>query len=66
MNRLTRNVLDDDPLLTSSEVAALFRVCRRTIGLWAKAGRLPSTMTPGGQRRYRRSVIAALLEDGES
>jgi excisionase family DNA binding protein len=48
-------------LLTPEEVASLFRVDRKTVGRWAKAGRLDSVRTPGGHRRFRESVVDALL-----
>jgi hypothetical protein len=45
------------PILTASEVAALFRVDPRTVGRWADDGKLIHTRTPGGKngkghRRY--------------
>jgi excisionase family DNA binding protein len=52
---------DDDRLLTASEVAALFRVDPKTISRWALSGWLASIKTPGGHRRYRESVILALI-----
>jgi excisionase family DNA binding protein len=56
-------VLDHDPLLTSGEVAELFRVDPATVTRWAKAGRLTSGRTPGGRAvRFRRSAIEALLK----
>ncbi len=52
--------LDNDPLLTGVEVAALTRVSPKTVSGWAAAGRLQSVRTPGGHRRYRRSAVDAL------
>lgn len=60
---MVTDVLNDDPLLTSPEVAALFRVDAKTVSRWATAGRLPSIKTPGGQRRFRSSAIEALLKN---
>jgi excisionase family DNA binding protein len=58
---------DDAPrLLTSPEVAALFRVDPKTVTRWAKAGRISSIRTPGGHRRYRETEVRALMEDGEA
>ena len=57
--------VDSDRLLTPAEVAVLFRVDKRTIGEWARAGRVTSVRTPGGHRRYRESVINALLAEEE-
>ena len=50
-----------EPLLTPSEVAALFRVDPKTVTRWAKAGKLTSIRTLGGHRRYRESEVRALL-----
>ncbi|GHE37622.1 hypothetical protein GCM10017673_45080 [Streptosporangium violaceochromogenes] len=47
-------------LLTPAEVAAAFRVDPKTVGRWAKAGRLTSIRTPGGHRRYLETEIRAL------
>lgn len=51
-----------DRLLTSGEVAALFRVDAKTVTRWAAAGRIGSIRTPGGHRRFRESEIRALLK----
>lgn len=51
-----------DRLLTSAEVAALFRVDPKTATRWAKSGRIPSIRTPGGHRRFRESEVRALME----
>jgi excisionase family DNA binding protein len=53
---------DNEPLLTPSEVATLFRVDPKTVTRWAKAGKLTSIRTLGGHRRYRESEVRALLE----
>jgi excisionase family DNA binding protein len=50
-----------DRLLTPGEVADLFRVEPRTVGRWARDGRLSAVRTPGGHRRYRESAVRALL-----
>ena len=50
-----------EPLLTPSEVAALFRVDPKTVTRWAKAGKLNAVRTLGGHRRYRESEVRALL-----
>ncbi len=47
-------ITDDDlvgGLLTTGEVARLFRVDPKTVCRWADQGRLPAIRTPGGQRR---------------
>lgn len=61
--RVTQAVVE--PLLTPSEVAALFRVDPKTVVRWAQAGRLSSIRTPGGHRRFREAEVMALLH-GES
>jgi len=53
-----------EPLLTPSEVAALFRVDPKTVTRWAKAGKLSAIRTLGGHRRFRESEVLALLNDG--
>jgi excisionase family DNA binding protein len=57
-----RRTEEQDELLTSAEVAALFGVDRRTVVLWAKRGRLPALRTPGGQHRFRADEIDRLLK----
>ncbi len=52
---------DGDRLLTSGEVAAMFRVNPRTVSRWADLGRLTVVLTPGGHRRFRESEVLALL-----
>jgi excisionase family DNA binding protein len=52
-------VVKNDHLLTPSEVAGLFRVNPRTVTRWAKAGKLPSIRTLGGDRR----AVARLKKD---
>ena len=54
-----------DRLLTPRQVAALFAVKPKTVGRWARAGRIRSIRTPGGQPRYRATEVRALL-DGEA
>lgn len=47
--------------LTVADAAELLRVHPDTIRRWAEAGDLHSWRTPGGQRRFRRSDVMALL-----
>lgn len=51
-----------DPLLTTGEVAALFRVDPKTVTRWAKMGRLTAIRTLGGHRRYREEEVNRLRE----
>ncbi|WBB94224.1 BldC family transcriptional regulator [Verrucosispora sp. WMMC514] len=48
-------------LMTPGEVAALFRVDVKTVARWAKMGRLSSTRTLGGHRRYFTAEVRSLL-----
>ncbi|WP_395111281.1 helix-turn-helix domain-containing protein [Actinomadura sp. SCN-SB] len=41
-----------ETLLTPGEVAKMFGVSTTTVTRWARAGRAPSLLTPGGQRRF--------------
>jgi len=59
--RVTTRVPDAEPLLTPSEVAAMFRVDPKTVTRWAKAGKLTSIRTLGGHRRYREAEVRQLL-----
>ena len=58
---MTTRTPDAEPLLTPSEVAALFRVDPKTVTRWAKAGKLTSIRTLGGHRRYRAAEVRSLL-----
>lgn len=52
-----------DKLLTPRQVALRFAVDPKTVTRWARAGKLPSIITPGGHRRYRESVINELAKE---
>lgn len=52
-----------DKLLSTGEVAELFRVHPKTVGRWAEQGKLPHVRTPGGHRRFFLSQIRKILED---
>lgn len=51
----------ESALLTTSEVAVLFRVHPKTVTRWAEAGRLNHVRTLGGHRRFQREEIENLL-----
>ena len=53
-------------LLTPAEVGALVFVHPKTVSRWASAGKIPSTRTPGGHRRFRHSDVEALLPKGQA
>ncbi len=48
---------NDSEDLTEAEAALLLRMTPSTLERWAKAGRIPSTVTANGQRMFRRSDI---------
>lgn len=62
--------MPDDPeeLLTSREVAAIFRVAERTIRRWHSVGALDDCAfyTPGGKLRYRATAIRARITPPDS
>jgi excisionase family DNA binding protein len=58
-------VARNENLLTPAEVAALFHVNTKTVGRWAKAGKISSIKTLGGHRRYRASEIRGLSQPSE-
>jgi len=60
---MTKDSPDADVLLTPREVAELFDVRTTTIARWARAGRLSSQRTLGGQRRYSRDEVWQLLAE---
>lgn len=51
------------PLMTSGEVAKLFRVVPMTVLRWVKAGRLTEARTPGGHRRFHREEVERLARE---
>jgi excisionase family DNA binding protein len=52
---------DKEPLLTPSEVAAMFRVNPKTVTRWARSGKISTIRTLGGHRRYRASEVREAL-----
>lgn len=52
----------DEPLLRTSQVAALLRSSDRTIRTWADAGKLKYIKTLGGRRLFPASAVLAVLE----
>lgn len=53
-------------LLTTSEVAELFRVDQSTVRRWIEEGRMAAVTLPGGRKRYRRTDIEAILAGNPS
>jgi excisionase family DNA binding protein len=51
-----------DVLLTTQEVADLFRVDPQTVTGWVRDNKLQAVLTPGGRRyRFRRDDVEAML-----
>lgn len=55
--------VENDPLLTPKEVAAMFRVDPKTVSRWARSGRLQSIKTLGGHRRFRSSEVQRMVDE---
>ena len=53
--------MDDVKLLTTSDVAALFRVSRATVARWAQDGKLLRVPTPGTHLRFREDAVLAAM-----
>jgi excisionase family DNA binding protein len=62
VDRDTRSASD---LLPIGAVASTFNVTVGTVRAWERAGKLPAIRTPGGQRRFRRADVDALLAAAE-
>jgi len=54
--------MDDEPLLTIKEVAALLKMSDRTVYAMAKEGKLPGAVRLGGSWRIVRSKLFAWLD----
>jgi len=55
------NIKEDDPILTTSEVARLLGVATSTVQIWMESGAIESWKTPGGHRRTRLSLVQTLM-----
>lgn len=51
--------------LTTQQVARIFHVHPNTVVLWANAGKLPYSRTPGGHRRFDPAVVERFWEDSQ-
>ncbi|MCA1834099.1 MAG: helix-turn-helix domain-containing protein [Actinobacteria bacterium] len=49
-------------MMRPGEVALVLQVSRRTVSDWARQGRLPFIVTPGGHRRFRARDVRRLVE----
>ena len=52
---------DGPDWLSSGAVAKAFNVTPTTVRTWELKGRLVAIRTPGGQRRFRRADVEALM-----
>lgn len=55
--------MENDRLLPPGEVARLLGVSTKTLSRWSAEGKIASIRTLGGHRRYRESVVLALLNN---
>lgn len=60
----TASNTDDDPLISSAELAEYFRVDRGTVNRWLAAGLVPHIRTPTGRYKIRKSVADRLKKEG--
>jgi len=58
---MNSNLMEEDPILTTSAAARLLGVATSTVQLWMESGAIDSWKTPGGHRRTRESHIRALM-----
>ena len=58
--KITKNMSEDDPILTTREAAHLLGVAVSTTQIWMESGALPAWKTPGGHRRVRLSAVRQL------
>ncbi len=57
---------EPETLLTSGEVATLFRVTTKTVTRWAEAGKLPAIRTLGGHRRFPAREVLRVRDEMDS
>ena len=57
-------MIPPERLMTPKEAADAFGVDAKTIGRWAKRGKLSYCTTLGGHRRYDRQQVMTLLMKG--
>jgi excisionase family DNA binding protein len=60
------NIQNDDPILTTSEVARLLGVATSTVQIWMESGAIDSWKTPGGHRRTRLSKVESLMHGDDA
>lgn len=57
-------IIPSERLMTPKEAADAFGVDIKTVGRWAKQGKLSYSTTLGGHRRYDRVQVMKLLMEG--
>lgn len=55
--------MENDDLLRPGEVAEMLGVSTKTLIRWSNEGKIPCVKTLGNHRRFRRSVVEAILGD---
>lgn len=58
----SRDTYSEQELLPIGEAARILGVAVETVRRWDKAGKIASVRTLGGQRRFRRADVEALVE----
>jgi excisionase family DNA binding protein len=53
--------MKDTRFMTARQVAGMFEVSPSTVLRWAKDGRLPALVTPGGRLRFPRESIEEMV-----
>ena len=53
---------DDERYLRAADAARILRVSTKTLGRWAKDGRIPHVVTLGGHRRFPAGAVHELAE----
>ena len=56
--------VEEEELLTPTQVAKMFSVDPKTVTRWARDGKLKFIRTLGGHRRYRRADVDELIQEG--
>lgn len=59
---MPRDHMTQERPLTAAETADLFGVDAKTIGRWAKAGKLPAHRTVGGHHRFDPTEMRRILD----
>jgi excisionase family DNA binding protein len=53
--------MENDKLLPPGKAAEILGVSTKTLSRWSDEGKIPFIRTLGGHRRYRASVVLALI-----